>query len=35
MENNGFGKEYTIDGNKLIFEGEFKNGKKKWKRKRI
>ena len=28
MENDGFGKEYTIDENKLIFEGEFKNGKK-------
>ena len=28
MEKNGFGKEYTLDKNRLIFEGEFKNGKK-------
>ena len=28
MEKNGFGKEYTLGGNTLIFEGEFKNGKK-------
>ena len=33
MEKNGFGKEYTIDSNKLIFEGEFKNGKRKGKEK--
>ena len=28
IEENGIGKEYTIDKNKLIFEGKFKNGKK-------
>ena len=28
MKKNGFGKEYTLDRNKLIFEGEFKNDKK-------
>ena len=28
METNGFGKEYTKKDNSLIFEGEFKNGKK-------
>ena len=28
IEKNGFGKEYTLDKNRLIFEGEFKNGKK-------
>ena len=28
MKKNGFGKEYTLDGNKLVFEGEFKNDKK-------
>ena len=27
-EKNGICKEYTLDENKLIFEGEFKNGKK-------
>ena len=28
IEENGICKEYTLDENKLIFEGEFKNGKK-------
>ena len=28
IEKNGFGKEYTTDGNKLLFEGEFKNLKR-------
>ena len=27
-EKNGKGKEYLIESNKLIFEGEFLNGKK-------
>ena len=33
-EQNGKGKEYNYDG-ELIFEGEFVNRGKKWKRKRI
>ena len=32
---NGKGKEYILDTNRLIFEGEYLNGKKKWKRKRL
>ena len=34
-EKNGKGKEYKINTNYLLFEGEYLNGKKKWKRKRI
>ena len=32
---NGFGEEYLLNTNVLIFEGKYLNGKKKWKRKRI
>ena len=32
---NGKGKEYLLDNNILIFEGDYINRKKKWKRKRI
>ena len=35
IEKNGICKEYTLDGNKLIFEGEFKNGKKMEKQKNL
>ena len=35
IEENTKAKEYTIDNNNLIFEGEYLNKKKKWKRKRI
>jgi len=35
IEKNGICKEYTLDENKLIFEGEFKNGKKMAKQKNL
>ena len=28
IDNNGFGKEYKLDTNKLIFEGQYLNGKR-------
>ena len=34
-ERNGKGKEYSLETNILLFEGEYLDGKKKWKRKRI
>ena len=32
IEVNGKGREYKLNTNELIFEGEYKNWKKKWKR---
>ena len=35
IEKNGICKEYTLKENKLVFEGEFKNGKKMAKQKKL
>ena len=35
VEKNGKGREYILNGDKLIFEGEFLNGKRNGKRKNI